>query len=233
MGSKYIELINIDKTSNKEENESDNFKDEIKLSRYKNKLNKNNLPIIKENNAEDLLKDSDSTLDYEYGVFEKEERVSFESTKGCISKDRTKTHLLNNSSTKETNIKKYIKKEIEEIVNYLNSKINTKYKASSKNTIKLITARLREGFSIDDFKTVIDKKFKAWVRTEYEQYLTPFTLFGHKFEQYLNQKVVCNTSKQKNSYEKINNYERPKLRFDNFKGRDYDYAELERKLLGW
>ena len=126
-----------------------------------------------------------------------------------------------------------VKKEVEEIVNYLNSKLNTKYKASSHNTIKLITARLREGFSIDDFKTVIDKKFKAWVQTEYEQYLTPFTLFGYKFEQYLNQKVVCNTSKQKNSYEKTNNYERPKLRFDNFKGRDYDYAELERKLLGW
>ena len=51
---------------------------------------------------------------------------------------------------------------------------------------KHIKARLSEGFTIEDFKTVIDKKCAEWLGTDYEQYLRPQTLFGTKFESYLN-----------------------------------------------
>ena len=88
--------------------------------------------------------------------------------------------------------------------------------------------RLKEGYTIDDFKTVIDKKVSGWLGTEFEQYLTPQTLFGSKFEKYLNQKIITKSKRVKNSYDDI-----PKLRFDNFRPREYDYAALERKLLGW
>lgn len=43
-----------------------------------------------------------------------------------------------------------------------------------------------------------------------------------------------NSSSKKNfNNQKSNSYEKPKLRFNNFKGRDYDYDDLEKKLLGW
>lgn len=72
------------------------------------------------------------------------------------------------------------------IVSYLNQRAGTNYRASSKKTKSCIHARLEEGFGLDDFKTVIDKKANEWIGTEYEQYLRPETLFGTKFESYLN-----------------------------------------------
>lgn len=77
-----------------------------------------------------------------------------------------------------------------EIVNYLNEKAKTKYKPSTAKTKSHIKARIDEGFTLEDFKTVIDKKCAEWVGTEFEQYLRPETLFGTKFESYLNAKVV-------------------------------------------
>lgn len=77
------------------------------------------------------------------------------------------------------------------IVEYLNQKAGTKYKASSKKTQTCIHARLAEGFTIDDFKVVIDKKCADWLGdAKMEQYLRPETLFGTKFESYLNAKVT-------------------------------------------
>ena len=72
------------------------------------------------------------------------------------------------------------------IIDYLNEKAGTKYKATTTTTKKHIKARLTDGFTIDDFKAVIDKKCSDWLGTEYAQYLRPSTLFGTKFESYLN-----------------------------------------------
>lgn len=91
------------------------------------------------------------------------------------------------SSTKELNNKKLNNKEIYIVVlDYLNSKTGLKYRASSKETQKHINARVSEGYTVEDFKTVIDKQYDKWHGTEYEQYLRPSTLFGSKFEGYLN-----------------------------------------------
>lgn len=78
------------------------------------------------------------------------------------------------------------------IVDYLNQKTGQKYKASTKKTQTCIHARLAEGFTEDDFKTVIDNKCSEWIGTEWEKYLRPETLFGTKFESYLNGKVIRN-----------------------------------------
>ena len=67
---------------------------------------------------------------------------------------------------------------------------------SSKKTKSCIHARLAEGFKLDDFKAVIDKKAEEWIGTEYEQYLRPETLFGTKFESYLNARVRKSTARQ-------------------------------------
>ena len=76
---------------------------------------------------------------------------------------------------------------ITEIVNYLNKKLNSNYRVKNKVTQKHINARLEDGFTLDDFKKVIDKKYKEWFNNaEMRQYLRPETLFGTKFDSYLN-----------------------------------------------
>ena len=72
------------------------------------------------------------------------------------------------------------------VVYYLNEKAGTHYRAEVAKTQALIKARAKEGFTEADFRTVIDKKCADWIGTEYEQYLRPQTLFGTKFESYLN-----------------------------------------------
>lgn len=77
---------------------------------------------------------------------------------------------------------------IKQVIDYLNNKNNSKYKYSTKTTQDKINARLNEGYKLDDFIAVIDKKVKEWSNTEMGVYIRPETLFGNKFESYLNQK---------------------------------------------
>ena len=78
-----------------------------------------------------------------------------------------------------------------EIIDYLNSKIGTHYRATTRKTQSLIKARMNEGFTVDDFKKVIDNKSAEWGKdSKMSKYLRPETLFGTKFESYLNQTAV-------------------------------------------
>ncbi len=79
---------------------------------------------------------------------------------------------------------------IGEVVDFLNALCGTNYRKNSAKTQSVIKARLNEGYTIDDFKTVISKKAKEWKGTEMEKYLRPETLFGTKFESYLNAKII-------------------------------------------
>ena len=75
-----------------------------------------------------------------------------------------------------------------EIVDYLNTVCGTGYRASSKATQRLISARLHDGFKIEDFKAVIRTKHAEWANDDkMRKFLRPETLFGTKFESYLNQ----------------------------------------------
>ena len=74
-----------------------------------------------------------------------------------------------------------------EIIEYLNIKTGSKFKATTKPYIQAIRSRLKEGYTVDDFKTVIDKKCREWKGTKLEKYLTPKTLFAPShFDIYLN-----------------------------------------------
>lgn len=83
-----------------------------------------------------------------------------------------------------------------EIIEYLNFKTNSNYRVTTKKTKDLIKARFNEGFTIEDFKRVIDIKSEEWLNDkEMNKYLRPDTLFGTKFEGYLNQKQKEITTK--------------------------------------
>ena len=80
------------------------------------------------------------------------------------------------------------KKEIyTRICTRLNEKAGTAYRPTSGATQRLIKARLAEGFTVEDFYKVIDTKCAEWAGTDMAKYLRPETLFGTKFENYLNQ----------------------------------------------
>jgi uncharacterized phage protein (TIGR02220 family) len=97
-------------------------------------------------------------------------------------KQQTNNNKPNNNRT-NNNKEIYIA-----VVDYLNAKAGTNFRAGSKATQQHINARLAEGFTVDDFKRVIDNMRAAWMGTEFQQYLRPSTLFGSKFENYLNWK---------------------------------------------
>lgn len=99
----------------------------------------------------------------------------------------TQSHATDKDKDKEEDIR--YKELYNNIVEHLNQKAGTKFKSTTAKTKTAIHARLSEGFSFDDFITVIDKKCAEWIGTEYEKYLRPETLFGTKFEGYLNAKT--------------------------------------------
>lgn len=98
--------------------------------------------------------------------------------------DAGKVRLGKVSKGKDSNI-------YHEVVSYLNSKAGTSFRKTSAKTKQLIDARVAEGFNLQDFKQVIDNKIKDWKRDpSMVQYLRPITLFGTKFEGYLNQQAA-------------------------------------------
>jgi uncharacterized phage protein (TIGR02220 family) len=89
-----------------------------------------------------------------------------------------------------------------QVLEYLNLKAETSYRLSSQIALKHIGARADEGFVLDDFKLVIDIKCKDWLHNQtYEKFLRPETLFGNKFEGYLNEGKK--QSKPQSRYEDI------------------------------
>lgn len=80
-----------------------------------------------------------------------------------------------------------------EIINYLNKQAGKSFRSSTQSSKKLIKARWNEGYRLEDFKKVIDNKIVDWMGKTFddgspaENYLQPSTLFGNKFETYLNQ----------------------------------------------
>ena len=83
-----------------------------------------------------------------------------------------------------------------EIIDYLNLKTGKNYRANIQKNKALIKARWSEGYQLDDFKQVIENMVKNWHGTEYAKYLRPETLFGTKFDGYLNQGNVAKREKK-------------------------------------
>lgn len=93
--------------------------------------------------------------------------------------------------------KKEHSKEASEVLSYLNNKNGSNYQLVG-TSLKMIDSILKQGYSVNDCITVINKKYDEWHGTEMQQYLRPMTLFGNKFDTYLNQPVI----KKQSNYEK-------------------------------
>lgn len=82
----------------------------------------------------------------------------------------------------------------EEIISYLNEKSGKNFKLTTKSTASHINARIKDGFKLEDFKSVIDKKVSSWGSDKkMSAYIRPETLFGTKFESYVEEEVPKDT----------------------------------------
>lgn len=108
-----------------------------------------------------------------------------------------------------------------DIIDYLNQRTGSSYRSTSRDTQKHIRARMDEGYTLDDFRRVIDNKSAEWGREpkpgekDMRPYLRPSTLFGTKFESYLNEPGRTRRTEG----------------FNNFERRNYDMDALERALI--
>lgn len=104
---------------------------------------------------------------------------------------------------KETAIKDLEKTKHKELwipIAYLNQVADKRYKFVDK-TKKLLLARFKEGYTLEDFKQVIDIKTAEWKDSpEFSKYLRPETLFGTKFDGYLNQKPKTIKGKSEDNF---------------------------------
>ena len=103
----------------------------------------------------------------------------------------------------ETAIKDLEKTKHKELwipIAYLNQVANKRYKFVDK-TKRLLLARFKEGYTLEDFKQVIDIKTAEWKDSpEFSKYLRPETLFGSKFDGYLNQKPKTIKEKSEDNF---------------------------------
>lgn len=136
---------------------------------------------------------------YDYDIYEHPQREKPFSENPNTEKPNSENPTQLN--TKELNTNQSSNKDIYiAILSYLNEKAGTAYRPTSRATQSHINARLAEGFTVEDFYAVIDKKCAEWKGdSKMEQYLRPATLFGTKFESYLNAPATTNKGRQENN----------------------------------
>ncbi|CYZ54963.1 dnaD and phage-associated domain protein [Streptococcus suis] len=112
------------------------------------------------------------------------ENLQYGTVKNTVSElEKLQTNKTENNKTEKSNNIDIVS----EVILYLNQVAGTRFTAGSPATKKHINARLKEGYTLEDFKQVIDTKTSEWQGTEFAKFLRPVTLFGTKFENYINQ----------------------------------------------
>lgn len=107
-------------------------------------------------------------------------------TKGKPRATNNNITIKQDTKEKKINKEKKVTEDADEVIDYLNQKTGSRYQHSEASR-KHIIARLRD-FTVEECKTVIDKKTAEWQGDpKMEKFLRPETLFGSKFEGYLNQ----------------------------------------------
>lgn len=102
----------------------------------------------------------------------------------------TQEHMTNNKKDSMSgNSDDAFESDLKAIVDHLNAKVGSRYTTKNKQLRGYVHARLDEGFTVDDFFTVIDTKAAKWRDDpKMRDYLRPSTLFAPShFEEYLNE----------------------------------------------
>ena len=173
---------------------------ETNWAKYKRDQRKNSQDIPKLENVQNKKTISNSCPT----EIEKENRVNSKSNNLYLDNilsgnpDFTFPTWLEETGIKDLEKTKY--KELWIPIVYLNQVANKRYKFVDK-TKRLLLARFKEGYTLEDFKQVIDIKTAEWKDSpEFSKYLRPETLFGSKFDGYLNQKPKTIKGKSEDNF---------------------------------
>ena len=173
---------------------------ETNWAKYKRDQRKNsqNLPKLENVQNKKTISNSCPT------EIEKENRVNSKSNNLYLDNilsgnlDFTFPTWLEENARKDLEKTKH--KELWIPIAYLNQVANKRYKFVDK-TKRLLLARFKEGYTLEDFKQVIDIKTAEWKDSpEFSKYLRPETLFGSKFDGYLNQKPKTIKGKSEDNF---------------------------------
>lgn len=147
-----------------------------------------NLSILKENSLLDYEIDAKKVLTITLPNYMEWQRLKVKDVLSRKRKSRGKLASLRPEQTRPEHTK--VKDDIPylEIIEDLNKTVGTNYKHTSEKTRSLIRARWNEGFTLKDFQLVHKTKAEEWLHDDdFRKYLRPETLYGPKFENYLNQ----------------------------------------------
>jgi len=173
---------------------------ETNWAKYKREQRKNSQDLPKLENVQNKKTISNSCPT----EIEKENRVNSKSNNLYLDNilsgnpDFTFPTWLEETAIKDLEKTKH--KELWIPIAYLNQVANKRYKFVDK-TKRLLLARFKEGYTLEDFKQVIDIKTAEWKDSpEFSKYLRPETLFGSKFDGYLNQKPKIIKGKSEDNF---------------------------------
>ena len=173
---------------------------ETNWAKYKREQRKNSQDLPKLDNVQNKKTISNSRPT----EIEKENRVNSKSNNLYLDNILSGSPDYNFPTwLEETAIKDLEKTKHKELwipIAYLNQVANKRYKFVDK-TKRLLLARFKEGYTLEDFKQVIDIKTAEWKDSpEFSKYLRPETLFGSKFDGYLNQKPKTIKGKSEDNF---------------------------------
>ncbi|RSJ67192.1 hypothetical protein D8802_05730 [Streptococcus oralis] len=173
---------------------------ETNWAKYKREQRKNSQDLAKLDNVQNKKTISNSCPT----EIEKENRVNSKSSNLYLDNILSGNPDYNFPTwLEETAIKDLEKTKHKELwipIVYLNQVANKRYKFVDK-TKRLLLARFKEGYTLEDFKQVIDIKTAEWKDSpEFSKYLRPERLFGSKFDGYLNQKPKTIRGKSEDNF---------------------------------
>lgn len=150
-------------------------------------------------------------------------------------KQRAFLKRLIKKATPEAKVKRPVSEVYQEIVAYLNSVTGKEFKWNTPATKAVIRARLNDGFTVEEFKRVVDIKAKQWLTGDHFKYLRPSTLFGTKFEGYLQEWIIFKKKEESHAqhYQKhttVFDIETPQVSQEDLQ-KQKEWAELSKKLL--
>ena len=141
-------------------------------------------------NAENAKKrwSKEDTSEYERIQSYENDTVEYERIRPRTNDAKAKAKAKAKEKEKEKKIDNALLAQVAaQIIGHLNEQTGANYRSESKATQTKIHARMAEGYTVEDFVAVIDKKCAEWLHDpKMRAYLRPETLFGPKFEGYLN-----------------------------------------------
>lgn len=149
--------------------------------------------------AKGLIRESKPHPTFNKGLGDWKTGVSVETLSAGVSRDTKKVSIETPTPMSvetppyiiERNIKERKKDTppipYEEIIGILNKKTGKNFRHATPKYQSCIRARWNEGFRTEDFEKVIENRVAKWADdAKMAEYLRPETLFGTKFEGYLN-----------------------------------------------